>query len=373
MPKPLDPVVRLTREVQRLRYDNTVLRAVTKKLGRRGAGYDDFIAELRGFLKDDKFTYKTSAFVKPTNPFDPNHEEIAAAACSDLHLTENVRLQDSNGINVYNTPIAANRLWTHSQKIKSILARHMAMYKLRYLWVPMLGDMINGTIHPEQITTNDLSDTAAVVLCSRLLHMFIEELKGLGLPIYIDTIVGNHPRTTAKMPTKRQAHSNLDWLVYENLVDKFRDDDQVTINVWTSQIGMCKHYDFRYVFEHGIDVRNGREEELEDRIRALFDDPTYRQATKLGGASFDQIVIGNLHKPKFLERTIVNGSYTGQNELGQSWRLKPIRSQQLMWGISKKQVRTWQYAIDLTDIKSQKPENPFSEYAVHFMKKHGRE
>jgi hypothetical protein len=202
--------------------------------------------------------------------------------------------------------------------------------------------------------------------------MFYSELKSLGWPIEIDTIVGNHPRMTAKMPTKRQAHTNLDWVIYETLADRFAKDEQVKVNIHTSQIGMRRLYGWNYVFEHGIDVQNGKEEALEDRIRAMFDDATFRQAAGLKGASFDQIVIGNLHKPKFLERTIVNGALTGQNELGQSWRLKPIKACQVMWGVSKRHQRTWEYVIDVTHVTSDKPTNPFSEYCTWFLKKHGK-
>jgi hypothetical protein len=369
----LDDEVKLSRQVERLRNENIKLRAVNRKLAQRGGGYDDFINHLKSVLDDDKaFVYKPKVFGIPTVVVDKCHEEIAAVAVSDLHLTENVRSEDANGINVYNTLISANRLWLHSQKIKSILARHMSIYTIKGIWSPLLGDLINGTIHPEMVATNDLSDEAAVVLAGRLMYMFYEELKSLGLPIEIDTIVGNHPRTTLKMPTKRQAHTNYDWLIYETLADRFVNDPQIKINVLTSQIGMRKIYGHNYVFEHGIDVQNGKEENLEDRIRALFDDPIYRKATGFSGASFDQIVIGNLHKPKFLERTIVNGSYTGQNELGMSWRLKPIKAQQLMWGVSKKHVRTWMYAIDLTEEVSQKATNPMSDYASWFLKKHSK-
>jgi hypothetical protein len=248
----------------------------------------------------------------------------------------------------------------------------MLMYTLEGIWLPILGDMINGTIHPEQITTNDLSDPAAVVLFSRLGNMFIQELKGLGLPITVDAIHGNHPRTTVKMPTKRQAHSNLDWQAYEILAEQFAKDDQVNWTVHTSQIGMRRIYDWNYIFEHGMDVKSGAEEAYEDRVRALFDDPTYRKATGYKGASFDQIVNGNMHKPKFLERSIINGTYTGQNELGQSWRLKPIKPMQLMWGITRKRVRTWEYMIDLSDVMTEKVDNPFSEYTKWFLKRNGQ-
>lgn len=372
MTAPLDPEVKREREIERLRVANIELRALNRKLLRRGGGYDDFIVELQDILRsEDTFKYRARTRVKTINPVDKDHEEIAAVAVSDLHLTENVREQDSNGINIYNTLIAANRLWMHAQKVKSILARHMLVYRLKEIWSLLLGDIINGTIHPEMIITNDLSDPAAIVLGSRLLQMFYEELKSLGLRIVVDAIVGNHPRMTAKVPTKRIAHTNMDWIIYEVLADRMRGDDQFEFTVHTSQIGMRRVYNWNYVFEHGIDVKNGKEEDFEDRIRALFDDPVYRKATGYTGAAFDQIVIANLHKPKFLERTVVNGTYTGQNELGQAWRLKPIKAQQLIWGITKKYPRTWQYAIDLTDEKSEEPKNPFSEYAAWFLKRHG--
>jgi hypothetical protein len=371
MPAPLDPIVKLGRENERLKIDNANLRSMNKKLLRRGGGYDDFITELRALASEDKFKF-TSRTAKPFKAFDPSHEEIACVASSDLHLSETVSLLDSNGINVYNSVIAANRLWEHVRKVKSILTRHMQLYRISKIWVPMLGDMINGTIHSEQIYTNDLTDPAAVILCGRLYYVFLQELKGLGLPIELDTVIGNHPRMTVKMPTKKQAHTNLDWLVYEYLADRFRDDDQVTVTVNTSQIAVKKLYDWRYLFEHGLDIPNGKEEDVEDRLRAMFDDPIYRQATGMDGASFDQFLQGNLHKDKFLERSIVNGSYTGQNELGQSWRLKPIRPKQLMWGVSKKQVRTWQYGIDLSAVRSETADNAMSEYAIWYLKRYGK-
>jgi hypothetical protein len=374
MPQPLDPFVKLERENVRLKVDNSSLRALNKRLLRRGGGYDEFLEDLKEILTTDKdFQFKTVSKLDSKIPADPNHEEIICVACSDLHLTENVRSVDANGINAYNTMIAANRLWEHSQKVKRIVSGQRRLHKVSKLWSPLLGDMVNGSIHPEMIYTNELPDPAAVVLCTRLLYMFYQELKGLKLPIEIDTALGNHPRLTVKMPTKRQAHTNLDWIIYENLADRFSGDDQVDMIVHTSQIAMKKLYGWNYVFEHGIDVKSGAEDLLEGRIRGLFDSTTYREAVGFTGASFDQIVIGNLHRPKFLERVIINGCYTGQNELGMSWRLAPIRAMQMLWGVSKKEMRTFQYGIDLTGILSEKPYNPFSEYAQWFLRRHGKQ
>lgn len=360
-----------TRRVQLFQVKAFLVKKSSKKF-KGPQGHAEFLRELREIVKEDAFRFDSSPAQGSFAAVDPSHHEIACVACSDVHLTETVRPDDANGVNVFNTVIAANRLWEHSQKVRNILGRHMNLYTIDMIWSPLLGDVINGSIHEEFLATNELTDVAAVILGSRLIYMFYQELKGLGLPIEIDAVHGNHARTTPKVPTKRQARTNLDWQLYEILADRFRGDDQIKLDITTSQIGTRKIFGWNYVFEHGIDVRNGKEEDFEDRVRALLDDPTFREATGYKGASFDQIVIGNMHKPKFLERTIVNGSYTGQNELGMSWRLKPIRAQQLMWGSSAKHVRTWQYQLDLTHVKTERINNPFAEYASWFMRKHGR-
>jgi hypothetical protein len=312
--------------------------------------------------------------IKPigVNPISKDHVEAAALIWSDWHVSEVVKLEDSNGINAYSSTIAANRVWELVQRQKKIITLHRSLYPIKFIWLSILGDMINGSIHEELRLTNDLTDPASVVLAARLLQFALIELKTLGLPIVIDCVVGNHPRMTAKMPTKAQAMTSFDWIVYEMVRDAFRDDKQIAIRVHTGQIGTVEVLGWRYVLEHGIDWKNGHEEEFEDKIRALFDDPIYRAATGLKGTAFDQILIGNLHKCAVLERTIKNGALTGQNELGMNWRLKPIRAQQVMWGISKGHVKTWSYAVDVTDIKDDSGSNPFVTYAKGYMERYGR-
>lgn len=360
----------VAKTVQLFQVTAWMIRADVKRL-QGPAGKAEFLKQFKAIAIDDKFSFPVQR-VQKINPINLDESEIAVVCSSDLHLTETVRPADANGINVYNSMIATNRLWAHAQKVKSILARHMSLYRIESIWMPLLGDAISGTIHDEYIATNDLSDPAAVTLAARLYAMFVTEISGLGIPIQIDAVHGNHPRLTPKMPTKRQALTNMDWQIYEHLSDLLRNTPGVEMKITTAQIGARKLYGWNYLFEHGIGVGSGGEEAFEDRLRALFDDAVFREATGHEGTAFDQVVIGNMHKPKFLERTVVNGSYIGQNELGQSWRLKPIRAQQLMWGVGKKYPRTWQYSLDLTDIKHERADNPFSEYASWFMQKHGK-
>jgi hypothetical protein len=368
------------RELERYKLKQADYQNLLRKYQRGGGSFavDNAIEELQEVLKSEenfRFKYPTSKVLSPKSKpkvVGPNHEEIAAKCWSDWHTSEVVRPLDSNGVNCYSSMICSNRVWEDTRKTKKIIQIHRCAYPIKTLWLLALGDMINGSIHPELALTNDLFDPAATILASRLMIMGIEEYKALGLKIIVDCIVGNHPRTTLKMPTKRLAHQSFDWVVYEIVANHFAKDDQVEINVHTGQIGFREVMGHRYLFEHGIDVKSGGEEAFEDRLRGVFDDKIYRAATGMKGASFDQIVIGNMHKPKWLERTIVNGCLVGQNELGVSWRLKTIPAQQFLWGISEKHVRTWQYAVDTTHVRSEKVENPFSEYTKWFMQKHGR-
>lgn len=366
--KQVDEVVQLTKALVKLRKDNAQLRAMNRKALLRGAFFDDFIDEYREVIAQDKFSYSTP---KVKLPPAKGQSTTAAVLSSDLHLAEVVSLADANNINVYDSMRAANRLWQHCQHVKRIITEHRSIHNIDKVWLLFLGDMISGSIHPEYLITNDLTDPAAVILCTRLLTIFVNELKSLGLPILIDAVHGNHPRLTVKMPTKKQAHTNLDWVIYEGLLGQYKADKQIEFHIHTSQIGRRRIYKWEFLLEHGIGVKNGGEEAYEDRLRALFDDPVYREATGMTGPAFHQVIIGNMHKPKFLERTIVNGSYIGQNELGQSWRLKPIRAQQLMFGITQDEARTFEYQIDLTNIRSNKATNPMSEYTKYFLEKHG--
>jgi hypothetical protein len=382
MSTPLEPYLKLAKENERLKQTNARLASENRNFRRSSGGFmiDESVDQLREMLAENHkhpllsrpTKYKVP---KPPSPpvFSKSHHEEAIKVWSDWHISEVVKPEDCGGFNAYNSVIAANRVWEDTDKSKRILTAHQSLYPIKKLHFFNLGDSINGSIHKELELTNDLLDIPAAILAAKLMALGIEEYKTLGIPIEMDCVVGNHPRTTHTMPTKRQAHLSLDYFVYENLATYFRNDDQVKITIHTGQVGSKDILGHRYIIEHGIGVPHMKEEAFEDRIRALYDDPLWRKANgDFKGASFEQIVIGNMHRPKFLERTVVNGSLVGQNELGVSWRLKPIRAQQMLWGVSKSLPRTWQYAIDTTENRSMKADNPIGEFATWYMKHNHR-
>jgi len=377
--------VKDARLVERLQMDNARLRELNRKYARNtGLTFEVVIDELREFLAADK-TFNAFLFSPTATPhhkpiaesvFDKEHSEIAGLVVSDIQLGETITLEQTNGMNKFNSVIAANRMYKLVEKFKRIVRGHQAMYKINKIWLLLLGDIINGSIHDEFILTNDLLDIPATVLASRLIIMLIYELLELGLPIEIDTIVGNHGRTLTKMPAKRQAHTSFDWIVYvmvqEHFAAKAEYKDRVKIRIHTGKFGFVEQFGHRIVIEHGYGAASGKEDELQSRIRDIFDSPVYRKATGLKGTAVDFIIIGDKHNFKLGERYLVNGCLPGSNEFGLELRMPSIGAIQTMFGISRHRIPSWTYPLDVADVLSEKAENGLSTYAKQFMAEHGR-
>lgn len=366
-----------SRTIERLRLDNSRLRSMNRTLTRSGImTVENVVEQFKDFLREEgkeNFTFTPLVYpkVKPIKSvFDPAHEEIATLVLSDWHIGEAIRPEESNGVNKFNAVIAANRAYKIIDKFKKIIRGHQQMYSFSKIWVPLLGDFVNGSIHPDFLLTNDLLDLPAAILAARLLIMAIIEVKTLGLPIEIDAVIGNHPRLVPQMPAKRQAHLSLDWNIYNYVAMYFEKDPQVTVRVHDGQFGIVEQYGHRFVIEHGYQARV--DEKMTDRIRKMLDSPIYREATGLEGSSVDCLIIGDKHRSEHGQAYYVNGSLTGQGEYGVMLRLEPINACQWLFGISKSHTQTFMYELDITGLVDESSSNPMSAYATQFLARHGR-
>jgi hypothetical protein len=370
--------VKDARTNERLRTDNNRLRAMNRLLAGSGTLHVESILEqFKEWMQHESpnsFQFKPKVYPAPKTTksvFDADHEEIVALVLSDWHCGETIRLDETNGVNSFNSLVLSNRGWAIIDKFKRIVRGHQSMYRVSKIWLALLGDFIHGSIHPENILTNDLLDVPSAMLVARLLIMAIEEIKTLGIPIEVDCIVGNHPRIgLKKMPTKRQAQTSFDFVVYKMIEEKFTDDAQVTIRTHPGQFGIVALFDHRIVVEHGYGATG--QQDMVAKIRAMYDSPVYRESTGLSGTSIDFLVIGDKHRAQSGEGYLVNGCLPGSNELGVAWRLSPIGAIQQMFGISKKKIPTFIYPLDVSPIVSEEPDNSFSEYATSFMESYAR-
>lgn len=380
----------LTRQIARLRKQLEAEKAMREHLSANHAGWEDLLKNIKDFTQamgDFKSPVTLVRAQKPQAqpPVKSTHSEDAVFVISDTHFGDVIRTADTSGFPEFDLQIAGNRMGYTVQKAKKILALHRAMYPIKRLYVPILGDIGNGDLH-DAPKSNALFIAPQIHFSYHMLRFVIEDLltlidEGVIEEIVLLFSVGNHMRMMEdhKMPTKLQAQRTFDWLIYQMLIDKFKGHKGITVHDTMSPFIFENIRGHRYGFNHGMEVgyKNSPEAQAKsissfiNHTRALFDSPTYRAHAGLEGATFDRFVIGDIHVPVSFPRLLSNGSLNGQNELGVNWGLEVIPAGQWLFGVSDKQIQTWQYFIDCTHVQREEP-NGYAQFAVEYEEKFGR-
>jgi hypothetical protein len=307
---------------------------------------------------------------------------------SDTHFGDRIRREDTSGFPEFDLTIAGNRWGYVQKKTKQILTLHRAMYPIKNLYIWVGGDIGNGILH-DAPNSNDLFPPAQVMFGYHMLKFGIEDLLTLAEPddngckvfekIVLLFTVGNHMRLDEKMPMKFQGQRTLDWLIYQFLIDRFKNNPKVEIHQEISPFIFETIRGHRYMFCHGMQVgyRNSPDvqaKSISDFLklsRGLFDSPEWRKANNLMGETFSRVCIGDIHVPLSFPRFKSNGSLNGQNELGVGWTLEPIPAGQQLFGVADKHQETFSYFVDCSEIQRE-PLNKFGVFATEFFQRFGR-
>src|SRR5690242_20395341 len=112
------------------------------------------------------------------------------------------------------------------------------MYPIDTLNIWVGGDIGNGILH-DSPNSNELFTPAQVHFSYHMLKFGIEDLLTLTEPdasgravvkkIKLLFTVGNHMRMDEKMPMKFQAQRTLDWLIYQFVIDRFKNNPAIEI------------------------------------------------------------------------------------------------------------------------------------------------
>lgn len=381
---------RLTVALARAQKQLVVEKEMRAHLSANHAGYDELLANVSKFVDVMGDFSSPATKIKAQKPqakppVSATHTEDAVLVISDTHFGDVIRDADTSGFPEYDLEIAGNRFGYIAQKAKVILGLHRAMYPIKRLYVPILGDIGNGDLH-DAPKSNALFIAPQIHFSYHMIRFMIEDLltlvdEGIVEEIVLLFSVGNHMRMAEdhKMPTKLQAQRTFDWLIYQFVMEKFRGRKGVTIHDQMSPFIFENIRGHRYGFNHGMEVgyKNSPEAQAKsitsfiNHTRALFDSPTYRAHADLQGATFDRFVIGDIHVPVSFPRLLSNGSLNGQNELGVNWGLEVIPAGQWLFGVSDKQIQTWQYFIDCTHVQRQDP-NGYAKFAIDYQDRFGR-
>jgi hypothetical protein len=232
---------------------------------------------------------------------------------SDLHAAERVDLEQMGGVNEYNWDIMLER---HKVLTRAILSfQKNRPYPVKRLQIIGLGDMVSGDIHDELRETNELVLMEAALKLGLDASEWILNLAQDFETVQLDGIVGNHGRTTKKMPAKN-THSNFDWMVYHIIKLRLAEVSSITVNVpkaWHTTVEMCNGRSRIFAF-HGDGINTNmpgvpwggvqrRSRELERQFEPVV-------------GRIDHFCFGHFHQPNVIDnrRLILNGSIKGPDE-----------------------------------------------------------
>jgi len=239
-------------------------------------------------------------------------ESIAVLVCSDWHVEEEVKPASVGYRNKYNLDIAEKRVKTLFSRTLKMVRKEQEATKIDTLIVALLGDFISGNIHDELLESCLLRPIDAIIFAQTLIVSGIDFLlEHSELNLVIPCKCGNHSRISRKVHVANESGNSLEWAMYWNLKNRYKDNPRVTFIVEPSYHTFVKVYQDTIRFHHGHSIRyHGGVGGLHIPLRKAISQWNQTQHADLD-------VIGHFHAYEYTtHRYIVNGSLIGWSPFG---------------------------------------------------------
>lgn len=249
---------------------------------------------------------------------------------SDWHWGECVAPSEVDFANEFNLPIAQDRARRVTESAVRLLTQHLTGAEYPGIVVALGGDMVTGDIHEELTATNDAPIMPTVVDLFENLTAALSLLADTFGSVFVVAVTGNHGRNTRKIQAKQRYATNFDWLVYQLLEVRFRDDPRLTFHIPDASDAHYRIYGHRYLLTHGDQFRGG-----DGLIGPLGPVTRGRHKKQSRDASlqksWDTMLCGHFHTLMQLPHLIVNGSLKGLDEYAFANNFSFERPAQACW------------------------------------------
>jgi len=238
---------------------------------------------------------------------------VPVMAFADWHVGEVVNADEVHGKNEYNKDISKHRINALVDDFIDICANKLNNYKYAGVVVPIMGDIITGSLHdlPE---TNDLRPIKQVVFARDLIIQQIEKFKKVFGKVFVPAVTGNHGRLSHKRTkTKGRTDDSLETILLYFVQEHYADDTDVTIYFNESDENYFSINGRIFNQQHGdkyrggngiggihVPIKRGRAKLLESSIAM--------------GKSFDTMIIGHFHQHYIGNDLIICDSPKGYDE-----------------------------------------------------------
>ncbi len=248
---------------------------------------------------------------------------VPVMLCSDWHIEEPVDPIKVNGINEYNLEIA-DRCIDKMADAYEWLGRD-SRYDMRSGIVWLGGDLYSGYIHEELVEGNSLSPVEAALWLQERVERMLRKIAA-SCPNLERIIVpcndGNHGRLTHKIRVSTRTANSLEWLLYQNLAVRMRDDPRFEFQVAEGEWTYVDVFDQTIAFTHGDTFRyQGGVGGISIPLRKGINEMRkYRKIT--------QTCLGHFHQRCDFGDINVNGSMIGVNPYSMHIHAPPEARQQ---------------------------------------------
>lgn len=232
---------------------------------------------------------------------------------SDFHWGEVVDPAQINGVNEYNVKIARGRFKKLVELTTYLLTQHVTNPDYPGIVVPMMGDMVSGSIHEELSETNELSMPETVADLAEILIWGLRALADTFGTVYVPCVVGNHGRLAKKPRAKGAPTESWDWMVYKMVEMNLLDDDRIMIDISRSLDLQFRVYDSVYNVTHG-DQFSGGGGIAGPYTPWMRGDLKKRRRQETVDQGYDVLLMGHWHTLQYLKSLICNGSVKGYDE-----------------------------------------------------------
>jgi len=233
-----------------------------------------------------------------------NTPQVVVAPLSDLHIGDNVNLEQMSGLNSYDIDIFNRRLHGWSTQLLNLVELRRNVAPVDELVIPMLGDMVSGDIHEELARTNIDNCMQQMIRGANLIAQAIMFLAPHFSKITIPCVVGNHGRMTRKPPMKDK-YMDWDFMLYQWIAAYLRDQKHITFSIPKAFINSFEVGKSNILIMHGDSISGaGSTQAISKGVTGLRAFLQYRNTLEDAILTsqddtitqFDSVMMGHFHR-----------------------------------------------------------------------------
>nr|DAW77534.1 MAG TPA: DNA polymerase II small subunit [Caudoviricetes sp.] len=299
---------RLKKTVQRLRDENTALRAIERREFRAEEemrSWKENINELiRGSRENVWMDFAETEREEEKLLGREGKKNVGFLVLSDWHIGKTVGLDG----NRFDFEEARKRLTRLSVNV----CKYLKLYNISTLHIALLGDFIHAQHRRDMKSAAQFVEIEAGVYCYHLIREFIESFRFALNDIVISGVVGNESRFDSRefhTNINSEAKNSIDYMIYEMLKTNFELIPEVTFNINGSNLfeNVLKiNENFNILAIHGdkINQSNIDNEISKLKLKVFNERREY----------IDYVVLGHIHSTLITDKYARNASLVGADE-----------------------------------------------------------